>query len=254
MDSLKERTTHGQVQELTTNSITIKSKGGKTATFPITGTEQYYQNGIKAGKWVYIHFKGEMDTPDPENPSHLYGFHTKVFSVSDIDPLKVPEPTPTPAPSKNKDQEKERQMRAVIQGIQTNILQVSVENTDNLLNLNMSAIPCYFSGGLSSGSHVTVTYTGEFDGVSTAGISILALPVKFRNHSATTVSPYRIRRHYRLHLQHTHTSDLRQYVCDLQHRKRLQFLHGRALKWKFRKDHIQSGGIPEFQYCLRDQD
>ena len=141
MDSLKERTTHGQVQELTTNSITIKSKGGKTATFPITGTEQYYQNGIKAGKWVYIHFKGEMDTPDPENPSHLYGFHTKVFSVSDIDPLKVPEPTPTPAPSKNKDQEKERQMRAVIQGIQTNILQVSVENTDNLLNLNMSAIP-----------------------------------------------------------------------------------------------------------------
>ena len=48
MDSLKERTTHGQVQELTTNSITIKSKGGKTATFPITGTEQYYQNGIKA--------------------------------------------------------------------------------------------------------------------------------------------------------------------------------------------------------------
>ncbi len=78
MDSLKERTTHGQVQELTTNSITIKSKGGKTATFPITGTEQYYQNGIKAGKWVYIHFKGEMGTPDPENPSHLYGFHTKV--------------------------------------------------------------------------------------------------------------------------------------------------------------------------------
>lgn len=175
MDSLKERTTHGQVQELTTNSITIKSKGGKTATFPITGTEQYYQNGIKAGKWVYIHFKGEMDTPDPENPSHLYGFHTKVFSVSDIDPLKVPEPTPTPAPSKNKEQEKERQMRAVIQGIQTNILQVSVENTDNLLNLNMSAIPCYFSGGLSSGSHVTVTYTGEFDGVSTAGISILGI-------------------------------------------------------------------------------
>lgn len=66
-------------------------------------------------------------------------------------------------------------MRAVIQGIQTNILQVSVENTDNLLNLNMSAIPCYFSGGLSSGSHVTVTYTGEFDGVSTAGISILGI-------------------------------------------------------------------------------
>ena len=175
MDSLKERTTHGQVQELTTNSITIKSKGGKTATFPITGTEQYYQNGIKAGKWVYIHFKGEMDTPDPENPSHLYGFHTKVFSVSDIDPLKVPEPTPTPAPSKNKDKEKERQMRAVIQGIQTNILQVSVENTDNLLNLNMSAIPCYFSGGIESGAHVNVIYTGDFNGTTLDGLTILGI-------------------------------------------------------------------------------
>ena len=34
---------------LTSNTITIKSKKGKTATYPITGTKQYYQNGIKAG-------------------------------------------------------------------------------------------------------------------------------------------------------------------------------------------------------------
>ena len=49
---VKEGTTRGQVQNLTANSITIRSKGGKTVTFPITGTEQYYQGGIKAGNWV----------------------------------------------------------------------------------------------------------------------------------------------------------------------------------------------------------
>ena len=66
-------------------------------------------------------------------------------------------------------------MRAVIQGIQTNILQVSVENTDNLLNLNMSAIPCYFSGGIESGAHVNVIYTGDFNGTTLDGLTILGI-------------------------------------------------------------------------------
>ena len=42
---LKDSTTHGQVQSLTANSITVKTKDKKTITFPITGTEQYYQSG-----------------------------------------------------------------------------------------------------------------------------------------------------------------------------------------------------------------
>ena len=172
-DSLKEKTAHGKVKEITSNSITVTSKGGKTATYPITGATQYYQNGIKVGKWVYLHYKGDFETPDPDTPTRLYGYHLKVFSVSDIDPLEVPEPTPTPVPkTKSK---KQKQLRAVIQNVQTNILQVSVENTTTLLNLDMSKIPCYFSGGLSSGSHVTVTYTGDFDGSSTNGISVLGI-------------------------------------------------------------------------------
>lgn len=174
-DSLKEKTSHGQVQQLTANSITVKSSGGKTATFPTTGTEQYYQSGIKAGTWVYLHYKGELETPDPENPSRLYGSHIRVFSVSDVDPLKIPDPTPTPAPSKDQQDKKEKQMRAVIQSIQTNILQVSIENTDTILNLDLSRFPCYFSGGPTPGSHVTITYTGDFDGGSTEGISILGV-------------------------------------------------------------------------------
>ena len=142
-DTLKEKTAHGQVQQLTENSITVRSKGGKTATYPVTGAEQYYQNGIKAGKWVYIHYKGD--------------------------------PTPTPAPSQNKQDKKEKRLRAVIQSVQTNILQVSVENTATILNLDMSRLPCYFSGGPAPGSHVTITYTGDFDGGSTEGISILGI-------------------------------------------------------------------------------
>ena len=43
-NKLKKRTAHGQVISLTSNTITIKSKKGKTATYSITGTKQYYQN------------------------------------------------------------------------------------------------------------------------------------------------------------------------------------------------------------------
>ena len=69
----------------------------------------------------------------------------KIYSVSDIDPLNVPAPTPTPAPQEGVEIKPENKLRAVIQNIQTNILQVSPENTTNILNLDMSAIPCYFS-------------------------------------------------------------------------------------------------------------
>lgn len=53
-DTLKDKTSHGQIQQLTANSVTIKSRGGKTATFPITGAEQYYQNGLKTGTIGFI--------------------------------------------------------------------------------------------------------------------------------------------------------------------------------------------------------
>ncbi|MBU5482437.1 hypothetical protein [Blautia sp. MSJ-19] len=174
---LEEKTTRGQVQSLTANSITVKSKGGKTVTFPVTGTEQYYQSGLKAGVWVYLHYKGEFGSAHADDPNLLDGSHMKIFSVSDIDPLKVPDPTPTPDSAKNKDQEKQKEntLRAVIRNIQTNVLQVSAENSSDTLNLDISKIPCYFSGGIESGSHVNITYTGDFDGSSLEGITILGI-------------------------------------------------------------------------------
>ena len=172
---VKEGTTRGQVQNLTANSITIRSKGGKTVTFPIAGTEQYYQGGIKAGNWVYLHYKGDFGPASADDPNVLDGSQMKIYSVSDIDPLNVPAPTPTPAPQEGVEIKPENKLRAVIQNIQTNILQVSPENTTNILNLDMSAIPCYFSGGIESGAHVNVIYTGDFNGTTLDGLTILGI-------------------------------------------------------------------------------
>lgn len=56
-NKLKKHTAHGQVISLTSNTITIKNKKGKTATYPITGHKQYYQSGIKAGDWFTLPLK-----------------------------------------------------------------------------------------------------------------------------------------------------------------------------------------------------
>ena len=174
-NQLEVRKAYGEVQSLTPNTITIKNKKGKTATYPITGTEQYYQGGIKAGNWVYLHYKGDFGPASADDPNVLDGSQMKIYSVSDIDPLNVPAPTPTPAPQEGVEIKPENKLRAVIQNIQTNILQVSPENTSNILNLDMSAIPCYFSGGIESGAHVNVIYTGDFNGTTLDGLTILGI-------------------------------------------------------------------------------
>ena len=98
MTTLEDQTFRGQVQMLTANCITVKSDKNQTVTFPVTGTEQYYQAGIKAGNWVYIHYKGNLVAAADGNAATADGSHTKTFSVSDVDPFNVPDPTPTPAP------------------------------------------------------------------------------------------------------------------------------------------------------------
>ena len=47
-NQLEVRKAYGEVQGLTPNTITIKDEQGKTATYPITGTEQYYQGRYSA--------------------------------------------------------------------------------------------------------------------------------------------------------------------------------------------------------------
>lgn len=171
---LKDRTAYGQVQGLTPNTITIRAKSGKIATYPITGTEQYYQNGMKAGTWVYIHFKGKFAENDTENTAVLNASHLKTLSVSDIDPLNVPAPTPTPS-ADIPEAEKEQQMQAVIENVNLNTIQILVQGSKTVLNLDMSSVPCYFKGGAAPGSHVTISYTGAFNGSTLEGITILGI-------------------------------------------------------------------------------
>lgn len=170
---LKEKTTTGTVLDFTTNTITIKSRKGNVATFPIAGTRQYYQGGIKKGASVILHYKGSMPPADEENPASLNASHLKVLSVSDVEPLKVPKPTPTPQPGETTIQEKK--LYCTVSNINQNILQVIMENSHTPLKLDVSALPCYFPGGISEGSHVNILYTGDFNGTTLEGISILGV-------------------------------------------------------------------------------
>lgn len=173
-NQLEERTAHGEVQSLTPNTITIKSKKGKTATYPITGTLQYYQNGIKPGIWVYIHFKGAFAQSEDETATVLNASHLKVLSISDIEPLTVPEPTPTPDPAQDTRQEKdkEKQLHAVIQNIAANVLTVLPAGSETPVDVDLSQIPVHFKGGAAPGSYVNISYVGELKDNTFAGITV----------------------------------------------------------------------------------
>ena len=176
---LKKRTAHGQVLSLTANTITLKSKKGKTATYPITGTEQYYQNGIKEGDWVYLHFKGKFPDTSQDSSASLNASHLKVLGISDLETIVIPDPTPTPPPNPEETPEeaagKEQQFLATIQGVNLNTLQILPAGSSTIQNLDMSSIPVYFKGGIAPGSHVNVTYKGVLQPDTLEGIQILAV-------------------------------------------------------------------------------
>ena len=157
----------------------IKNKKGKTATYPITGTKQYYQSGIKAGDWVYLTFKGEFPDTSDDSSASLNASHMKVLSISDLKDLQIPDPTPTPAPDVTQTPEEianiEKQFLATIQGVNLNILQILPAGSDTTFNLDMSAIPAYFKGGIAPGSHVNVTYIGDLQTDPLESVRIIAV-------------------------------------------------------------------------------
>lgn len=174
-NKLKERVAQGTLKNLTPNTITIRSKSGKTATYPITGTEQYYQNGIKEGSWVYLNFKGKYPE-DAANPKTMNASHLKVLSISDIEPMVIPEPTPVPTAQDGAEEAgKDKQFLAAIQNVTLNTLQILPAGKTTPLNLDLSAIPSYFKGGIAPGSHVNVIYRGELKENTLDGISVIAV-------------------------------------------------------------------------------
>jgi hypothetical protein len=173
--TLEDQVVHGTIQNLTANTITLQSDDNHISTYPITGTEQYYQSGVQTGTPVYLHYKGkyqESEDGSVQNASHL-----KVLSISDQEPFVAPVPTPTPAPSEETSSStvQEKQFRATIQDLQLNLLRVMPDGGDTALSIDISALPCYFCGGAAPGSWVTVSYTGEFTGNSLTDISLLSV-------------------------------------------------------------------------------
>lgn len=162
-EELENRSGRGMVQSLTPNTITITTKKGNTVTFPTTGTKQYYQNGISKGNWVYISFKGTYVNNNPDTPHILNGSQMKVFSISDVDPLKV---------TKIEKTEEDKTLSVIIRDIQDNQLTVSPANSDEILTLDLTEISSYFPGGIAPGSKATILYQGDFDGSSLSNMII----------------------------------------------------------------------------------
>ena len=133
--------------------------------------------GIRTGVWVYIHFKGKFTSSQDTQSSSLNASHLKVLSISDIDPLTLPDPTPTPDPAQvpADDSAKEQQIHAEIQNISLNTLTVLPSGSDSTINVDLSQTPSYFKGGTAPGSYVTITYTGQFQGNSLDGVTVTAV-------------------------------------------------------------------------------
>ena len=166
---LENRTLKGKVKKLTSNALVIVTEKGNTVTFPVTGVRQYYKKGIKAGRWVYVHFRGKFINETIVGDKQYDGSFTKVISVSDTDPLKVPAATPTPSPAPKK---KEQHLRAKIVSVSTSTMTVIPQTTGSELTVPLTSVPVYFKGGMAPGSYVNIIYTGKFNGESTNGMKI----------------------------------------------------------------------------------
>lgn len=169
---LKTHKLYGMVQKLTPNTITVKSDKGITATYPITGTAQYYQGGLKKGNWVYLKFRGNAPSEKVNASSDLNTSPLKVLSISDSEDFSVKKGIPSPTPSAD---ENIKEFRAEIQTVDTNILQIIPNGKSAIMNLDLASSPVYFSGGISPGASITVTYTGELKEDTLAGITILSV-------------------------------------------------------------------------------
>ena len=194
---LENRTLKGKVKKLTSNALVIVTEKGNTVTVLSamvdnpTGYGRIIrdENGnfiksvehkdaneaelasheIKAGRWVYVHFRGKFINETIVGDKQYDGSFTKVISVSDTDPLKVPAATPTPSPAPKK---KEQHLRAKIVSVSTSTMTVVPQTTGSELTVPLTSVPVYFKGGMAPGSYVNIIYTGKFNGESTNGMKI----------------------------------------------------------------------------------
>jgi hypothetical protein len=181
---MEEHTVTGQLLQATPNTITISGENGSSNTYVTTGCETYYKNGLKKGATVYLHYYGESDFLSEDASVTPNTGYMKVVSMSDTDPLNVVTPTAAGKTST----EGTQKMRATIVSLEDNSLTLLLSGNVTL-SLDLSGIPCYFKGGITPGSRVTILYTGEFDGSTTNGIVITYIsgddPSKLKDQNIT---------------------------------------------------------------------
>lgn len=144
----------GVIQEITCNAVKVQNKDGRIVRYPITGTEQYYEKGLKKGGTVYIRYTGKPIPGQGVMAKTLDADHVRVLSVSDVDPLN-------PGPAGNGEDKEEKTLSGRVAELRDELLTVIPDNSQDRIRLNLSGARVYFQGGFAPGTHFTAKYKGE---------------------------------------------------------------------------------------------
>lgn len=166
----EENKLSGTLQELSPNRVTLKTKGGASVTFPITGCRQYYSSGIQNQIRLTVHFLGDIENVPADDDGFTRAYHVKTISLSDVEPYDA-----SGAVIPDRENPAAQIFEGTIRDLQMNILSVKVPGVKKVLALDLSGIPAYFPGGPMPGSRVTVSYQGEWNGSTLEGIAVTSV-------------------------------------------------------------------------------
>lgn len=172
---LKEQTAYGKLRQITSNTITVVQKDGTEIQFPSIGTPQYFQNGIKSGSWVYIHYLGSLHPETTQKNKTIRPENIKVLSISETDPFMAPQPTPTPTPPADPKQPVPHSITGEIQSVNGNQIQIRPKRTNQLYSFNLRSASTFLYSGLAIGNEVTLDYMGEMKGTDTSAVQVLSI-------------------------------------------------------------------------------
>ena len=172
----------GSVVDLTLNTLTVRRDDGISVIFPVTGSPQYYEDGVRSESRVYVRYKGviaglaEAESSHSATSDALNATLVKVLFVSSQPSFAAPAPTKAPAATapvkkenaesvKEPEQEQKatppRLLRGRIRGINGGTLLVLPNASDTPVNLNITGGTLWFPCGISASMGVNVYYEGD---------------------------------------------------------------------------------------------
>lgn len=145
----------GTVEEATADYVTIKDHEGESLRFDTSKAEIHYKNGIKAGNYVTIKYKGDIEGTDTSGVT--------VISIYDF--------------SANEQHEQENNIKKITGtvGDGTSMNTLVLETTKGNMNFNITDAEKYIKNGLVVGNEVTVKYKGEIKGTDTSGVKVISV-------------------------------------------------------------------------------